>query len=121
MRIFSLVLVACLCVMCKSKEVLPQDQLTLFVVILKDDFTPKSIQKDIPFETVDYKMANKTLNQWSINFKAASKDQAALKTALLNHPYVINVFTQEQIDRFNLKNSKKAKVGALNGKQATKQ
>ena len=121
MRIFSLILVICLFVMCKSKEVLPPEQITLFVVILKDDFTPKSIQKDIPFETVDFKKANKTLNQWSINYKAGTKEQAALKTALLNHPDVINVFTQEQIDRINLKNSKKAKVGSLNGKKATKQ
>lgn len=107
--------------MCKTKDVVPTQQLTQFVVILQDDFTPKAIQKDIPFEMVDFKKINKTLNQWRVNFNIEEKDQTSLKRALLNHPKVINVFTPEQMEIINLKNSKKAKVGSLGEKQATKQ
>jgi len=107
--------------MCKSKDVLPTDQLLNFVVILEGESTPKVLKKDISFELIDFKKANKTLNQWTLNFKSGLKNEKKLKAELLNHPKVVSVYTQDQFEKINLKNNKKAKVGPIGKRRATKQ
>lgn len=121
MRIIVFLLLSCSLLMCKSKEVIPTEQLLNFVVILEGESSPKTLKKDISFELVDYKKANKTLNQWSLQYKGEAKSEKKLKAELLNHPNVVSVFTQDQFEKINLKSSKKAKVGPIGKRKATKQ
>ncbi len=107
--------------MCKSKNTLPITEPIIYVVILESDTSPKAIKKDISYDLIDFKKANKTLNQWILKFNEDSKKKKKIKTVLLNHPNVVSVFSQEQMDKINLKNSKKAKVGSIGKKNATKQ
>ena len=107
--------------MCKSKDALPTEQALNFVVILEGELSPKVLKKDISFELISYKKSNKTLNQWTLSYKADLKKEQRLKAELLNHPKVISVFTQDQFEKLNLKNGKKAKVGPIGNRNATKQ
>ena len=121
MRIIAFLFLSCSLLMCKSKDVLPTEQLSSFVVVLEGETSPKVLKKDISYELVDFKKANKTLNQWSLKFNVSLKEQKKLKAQLLNHPKVVSVFTQDQFDKINLKNGKKSKVGPIGKKNATKQ
>lgn len=104
--------------MCKSKDVLPTDQLLDFVVILEKETTPKVLKKEISYDLVDFKKADKEINQWALNYKTDPINEKKLKSELLNHPKVVSVFTKAQFEELM---RKKAKAGDYGSRKAKKQ
>lgn len=121
MRVFFVLLFISLFVSCKTKEVLPQDQMIKYVVILKEASNPSVLKKGIPNDILDYRNLDKKLNQWVVDFKALPTENEKLGASLLNHPKVISVFTWAQFEKLKQKNENKAVDGAFGKGGAAKQ
>ena len=106
--------------MCKSKDVIPSDQLLDFIDILEKEATPKALKKDISYDLVDFKKADKAINQWALNYKTDPVNEKKLKLELLNHPKVVSVFTKAHFDELMRKKSKTG-TGDYGSRKATKQ
>ena len=108
--------------MCKSKEVIPGDQLTKYVVILEEKASPKVFKETVPFEVVESsKDDEKKANIWFVDFKASKKDGAKLRTALLNHPKVISAMSFEDYQKRKNKKTFEKKEGSMGKPGAARQ
>lgn len=107
--------------MCKSKSVISTDQLLEYVVILEKNATPKLLKDEISFDLINFKRNDEELNQWALDFNEDLKKAQKIKTALLNHPKVVSVFTKAQFDEIRLKKGKKTSEGSLGRERNAKQ
>jgi len=107
--------------MCKSKNVIPADDLLKYVVILEEDATPKVIKEDISFNLASFNKGDKLLNQWTLEYDEGVGKEQKIKAALLNHPKVVSVFTKEQLETMLLKRGKKSGIGSLGKDKDSKQ
>ena len=120
MRIIFVLLLTSLFFSCKTKDAIQSDELLKFVVILEKSSSPKVLKKDISFDLITYTGIDKSLNQWTVDFKGLPKDTNKLRASLLSHPEVISVFTMAQYEKLKLKKQKKSEDGAFGKKGAEK-
>ncbi|MEM9547813.1 MAG: hypothetical protein AAGA77_17655 [Bacteroidota bacterium] len=120
-RIFVLLLFSFTFIMCKSTSKLPTEELLSFVVILEKDVTPKDLKKDISYRQVNYEESDKNENQWIVNYSEEIDKEKQIKTALLNHPGVLSVFTKAQYAQIKDKSSKDTRSGNQGKKTPVRQ
>jgi len=106
--------------MCKSKDVIPNDQLLDYVVILEKEATPKALKKDIKYDLSAFNKTDKEANQWALSYNTDVKNEKKLKSQLLNHPKVVSVFTKAQFEKLMLEKGRR-KAGDYGSRKATKQ
>ena len=106
--------------MCKSKAVIPSDQLLNYIVILKKDVTVKDLKKDLKNDVKDFNKMKSEMNQWALVFHGESKESSTIKAELLNHHDVVSVFSKEEFEKMQLK-EKKDDNGQSSRKKVTKQ
>ena len=120
-NVFFLLLITTFC-MCKSKDVIPADQLTKYVVILEEKASPKVLKEVIPFDVVEAnKEDEKKANIWYIDFKASKKDEGKLRTALLNHPRVLSAMSYEEYQKMKNKKTYEKTEGSMGKAGAERQ
>lgn len=107
MRIVVFVLLVSIFCMCKSKNIVQQDELVSYIIILKEKTTPKTLLKELDLTALETRRSNKDLNQWTVTFDATGDKVKNIKAQLLNRQEVISVFTLEEFEKIELKKNNK--------------
>lgn len=107
--------------MCKTKDVIPQDKLLKYVVVLNKGVSPKVLKKGNAFDLVNYDKLDKEINRWSMDFNESAKNAKKLATSLLNHPEVVSVMSWSQYEKKKMEKEKKSSDGKLGKAGAAKQ
>lgn len=121
MRVLLFVVLSTMLVMCKSKEVIPAEELVGFVVLIKEGSDPGDVKEDISYDLASSERVEDDTNQWSMQFRTGAENNNKVKTQLLNHPLVMSVFTAEQFAIMKRKRGARSQNGSIDGRRATKQ
>ena len=120
-RLLMFVLLSCGFIMCKSKSIVPAEQLLSYIVVMESDASPKELKSSISFNQLNYEESDKSSNQWLVNYAEDTSKEKRIKAELLNHPKVLSVFTVDEYAKYKDKENRRSKSGSIREKTATKQ
>lgn len=121
MRFLAFVLLSCVFIMCKSKEILPVKPQLNYIVILEGASTAQVLKKGLSFDLMNFKKMDTQLNQWAIDFEGDMTGSGKLKAELLNHPKVVIVFTKDEFEKMKSKSGNKSQDDSNSRKKISKQ